>query len=171
MPAALDRIHDALAESGQPGPSLRALEAVARETVGAKLFTVMAYDPATAMAHRLHTSDPAAYPVSGAKPLPAGPWSATVIEDRLPFVANTIEAIAEVFPDHELIDSLGCRSVVNVPVTFDGRVIGTVNLLHEAGFYTPARVDAAMGLRPCATLALLAALAAGTMNPAGRTNP
>lgn len=171
MPAALDRILDALAEPGQPGPPLRALEAVARETVGAKLFTVMAYDPMTAMAHRLHTSDPAAYPVSGAKPLPAGPWSTTVIDGKRPFVANTIEAIAEVFPDHALIDSLGCQSVVNAPVIFDGQVIGTVNLLHEAGFYTPGRVDAAMALRPCATLALLAALAAGTMNPAGRTDP
>ena len=31
--------------------------------------------------------------------------------------------------------SLGCESVLNLPVIFDGRVLGTVNMLHEAGWY------------------------------------
>jgi len=40
-----------------------------------------------------------------------------------------------VFFDHELILSLGCASVLNVPVVWDGRTLGTINLLHEAGWY------------------------------------
>ena len=43
-----------------------------------------------------------------------------------------------------LILSLGCESVLNLPVAFDGRVLGTVNLLHEAGWYDER--DLALGL-------------------------
>ena len=85
--------------------------------------------PLTGQSQRVHSSHPEEYPVSGRKPLHLGLWSRTVIEERKMFIANTIEAIAEVFPDHELIRSLGCESVVNLPVAFADAVIGTVNLL------------------------------------------
>ena len=59
------------------------------------------------------------------------------------FVANTIEDIAEVFPDHATIASLGCGSVLNLPVVLGGELVATVNLLDEAGHYAPDRVAAA----------------------------
>ena len=62
-----------------------------------------------------------------------------------------------VFPDFELIRSLGCESALNLPVVVAGRVIGTVNLLHEEGYYTDERVAAAANLLPYATIAFLAA--------------
>jgi hypothetical protein len=91
-----------------------------------------------------------------------GLWSRTVVEERKMFVANTIEAIAEVFPDHELIRSLGCESVVNLPVAFADAVIGTVNLLDVSGHYTPDRIARIESLSPFAAAALLAARLAGT---------
>lgn len=39
------------------------------------------------------------------------------------------------FHDHELIASLGCESILNLPVCHKGLVIGTLNLLHGAGWY------------------------------------
>ncbi len=45
------------------------------------------------------------------------------------FVANDIDAIAEVFPDHELISSARCQSVINVPIVVSGTVYGTINCL------------------------------------------
>ena len=45
------------------------------------------------------------------------------------------DAIRAAFPDHELILSLGCESAVNVPVRWNGRTLGSLNLLHEAGWY------------------------------------
>jgi GAF domain-containing protein len=147
----------ALAAPGQPAAVLSALEAIFRAEVGAKLFTVMVFDARTGLSQRVHSSHPGEYPVSGAKPLSVGLWSRTVIEARRVFVANTIEAIAEVFPDHELIRSLGCESVVNLPAVFDGGVIGTINILDVAGHYTPARVAAIEALAPFAAIALLAA--------------
>ena len=90
---------------------------------------------------------PVAYPVSGTKPMQDDAWSRQVIGAQKIFVANSIEDIALVFSDHPLILSLGCASVINVPVVVAGRVIGTVNCLDAAGHYTPARVTAAAALR------------------------
>ncbi len=147
----------AVAAPGQPTPAFDALKALVRQAAGAKLFTVMTYDGATQMAQRAYTSHPQDYPVGGAKPLSVGLWSRTVVERRQPFVANSIEAIAEVFPDHPLILSLGCESVVNLPALFNGDVIGTVNCLDARGYYTPERVAALAALAPFATMALIGA--------------
>jgi GAF domain-containing protein len=149
----------ALAARDQPGATLAALQAIFREEVGARLFTVMTFDARTGVSQRIHSSHPKEYPVSGAKPLSVGLWSRTVIDERRIFVANTIEGIAEVFSDHELIRSLGCESVVNLPVVFAGGVIGTVNLLDGPGYYTPERVAKVERLAPFAAIALLAARA------------
>ena len=56
------------------------------------------------------------------------------------FVANTLADIATVFPDYELIGSLGCGSVINLPVTEGGEVVATVNMLDSEQHYTPQRV-------------------------------
>jgi hypothetical protein len=149
----------ALAAPDQPRTSFAALQRLARRNVGAEIFTVMVRDNAANALRRLHSSHPTEYPVSGFKPETPGKWQDQVVGRREPFVANTIEAIAEVFPDHELIMSLGCASVVNVPIVFDDAVIGSLNLLEAAGHYTPERVAAAMALRPFGTMAMLAARA------------
>jgi GAF domain-containing protein len=151
----------ALAAPQQPAPVFVALQTILREEVGAKLFTLMSFDARTGLSRRVHSSHPREYPVSGLKPLPVGVWSRIVIDERRPFVANTIEAIAEVFPDHELIRSLGCGSVVNLPVVFSGEVIGAANALDAPGHYTPERVDKIERLSPFVTIALLAARLAG----------
>jgi GAF domain-containing protein len=147
----------ALAERDQPGATLGALQAVFREEVGAKLFTVMTFDARTGVSQRIHSSHPREYPVSGAKPLSVGLWSRTVVDERRIFVANTIEGIAEVFSDHALIRSLGCESVVNLPVVFAGGVIGTINMLDGPDHYTPDCVARIELLAPFAAVALLAA--------------
>jgi GAF domain-containing protein len=150
----------ALAAPNQPAPVCLALQTVIRDEIGAKLFTLMTFDARTGLSRRVHSSHPREYPVSGSKPLPAGVWSRTVIDERRTFVANTIEAIAEVFPDHELIHSLGCGSVVNLPLVFSGEVIGAANALDAPGHYTPERVERIERLSPFVTIALLAALLA-----------
>ena len=59
------------------------------------------------------------------------------------------------FPDHELIASLGCEAVLNLPVVAGGAVLGTLNCLDAAGAYTPDRVAAADALRLPGAAALL----------------
>ncbi|MEM7259258.1 MAG: GAF domain-containing protein, partial [Pseudomonadota bacterium] len=126
-----------------------------KDTIGVKLFTTMEIDYDRGVVKRNYTNMPDAYPVSGEKPMRKNAWTEQVQGRFETFVANTIEEIAEVFPDHELIQSLGCESCLNLPIVINGVVVGTLNCLHDAGHYTPARVAAAETLKQAGALAFL----------------
>ena len=145
----------ALAEGHGPRDAFDALCALTRDVVGVKLFTVMTHDSRTGHSGRVYSNMPDAYPVSGTKPANETDWSRQVIVEKRIFVANDIDAIAQVFYDHELIKSLGCESVINVPIIVGGDVLGTINCLHDAGFYTEERVEAAEALKLPGALCLL----------------
>lgn len=138
--AALRAFDATIADARTADEAFAALQALARTLVGARLFTVMTVDMENEVARRAFTSDPANYPASGTKPIRYDGWFDIVHKERRTFVANTIEDIAAVFPDHALIDSLGCRSVVNLPVVLGGDLVATVNMLDDTGHYTPERV-------------------------------
>lgn len=117
-----------------------ALHRFSESLVASRLFTVMTVDMPKLLAQRSYTSDPAAYPTSGTKPVIMDRWFDIVNRQQKMFVANTIADIADVFPDHEKIWSLGCGSVVNLPIIINGSLVATINLLHEEHYYTPERV-------------------------------
>jgi len=52
-----------------------------------------------------------------------------------PYIGRSRRDIEENFFDHALIVSLGCESILNMPVRWGGRTMGTLNLCHRAGFY------------------------------------
>jgi hypothetical protein len=137
---AIARFDAAIANAKGAGEAFGALQALVQATVGAKLFTFMTVDMQAEVARRAYTSDPQNYPTSGTKPIRYDSWFDIVHKERQYFVANTIADIAKVFPDYELIDSLGCQSVVNMPVVLGGELVGTVNMLDVEGYYTPERV-------------------------------
>jgi len=126
-----------LEEQNQPQPAFDALEKLVDKTIGVKLFTLMEIDRAKGVA------------------IQQNEWTEIVQVRHETFVANTIDEIAKVFPDHELIQSLGCESCLNLPIVIDGMVIGTLNCLHEAGHYTAARVAAAETLKQAGAIAFL----------------
>jgi hypothetical protein len=115
----LARVAEALAQPGQPRALFQALDRAIGATLGHRLFTVLRYHPDAQESERLYTSQ----------------GTARVFGERRPYIGRTAADIRACFPDAELILSLGCESVLNLPVVFDGRVLGTVNLLHEAGWY------------------------------------
>ena len=154
-----------LAQPEQPAAIFAALEAEVQQTIGAKLFTIMEIDRKKGVARRSYTNMPDAYPATGEKPLRQDAWSELVEERQQTFVANNIEEIAAVFPDYELIQSLGCESCLNLPIVVGGQVLGTLNCLHEAGHYTSARVAAANSLKQSGALAILVAKAFQEGNP------
>lgn len=139
--AALAAFDAAIAEAKGVEAAFAALQTLTEATVGVKLFTYMTVDMANELARRAYTSDAVSYPTSGTKPIHYDAWFDIVHKQHAYFVANTIEDIAKVFPDYELINSLGCQSVVNMPVILGGELVGTVNMLHETDFYTPERVS------------------------------
>lgn len=138
--SALAEFDAAIAKAKGVDEAFAAMQALTEKTVGAKLFTYMTVDMENEVARRAYTSDAASYPTSGTKPIRYDSWFDIVHKQHDYFVANTIEDIAKVFPDYELINSLGCQSVVNMPVILGGVLVGTMNVLHETDYYTPARV-------------------------------
>ncbi len=124
----------------------KALKELSGAVVGHKLFTIMTVDNAAGLARRAYTSHPRDYPVSGTKPIHPDQWFEVVHGEKRSFVANTIADIAKVFPDFELIASLGCGSVMNLPVVLQGELVATVNMLDAEYHYTPERVAAAEAL-------------------------
>ncbi|TDE49764.1 GAF domain-containing protein [Nonomuraea mesophila] len=138
------------------------LEENVRREVGVRLFTVLAWIPGRRTLRRVHSSHPEQYPVGGEKSVEvAQGWLAQCVEGGQPYLGADRAAVREIFADHELIESLGCGAVVNVPVTDDGRVIGVLNLLDAEGRYDEASVTAARSLAPSAVPALRAALQGG----------
>lgn len=135
-------------------------------TIGSKLTTATLFDVPAGRLRRLYTQNPAAYAVGGFKPIPDNKWTATLIGRREIYTALSIEAIAEDFFDWQLIQSLGCESIANLPVVVGGETIGALNLLHEAGHYTAGRLAAAPDIMPFATMAYLVALREAGRAPA-----
>lgn len=129
--------------------------------LGTRLFTVTLQDEAAGLARRAYTSHPVEYPVSGTKPLTRDGWYDFCIGGRQTFVANTVPEFAKYFFDHALITSLGLGSCINVPIFGAGPVLGTVNLLAEAGHFTPERLTAYHALIAGAHAALVQEMAKG----------
>jgi len=121
--------------SPQPEATFRALDAAMGAALGHKLFTCLLHHPAARESERRYTNQPAAYPVGGRKPVQPTAWTRRLFEEHHPYIGYTEADIREVFFDHALIASLGCASVLNLPVVHGGDTLGTINLLHEARWY------------------------------------
>jgi hypothetical protein len=104
------------AADNQPSTAFDALYRLTQQVIGVKLFTLMSFDFQVGVSARFYSNMPEAYPVSGTKPVNETDWARQVLKERRIFVANDIEGIAEVFYDYELIQSLGCEAVINIPV-------------------------------------------------------
>jgi hypothetical protein len=146
----------ALAQEGQPGPTFAALDRAMASAIGHKLFTALIFHAATGESERYYTNQPSAYPVGGRKPLNKTPWAEQVIHRRRPYIGRNAADIRSVFFDHALIHSLGCDSVMNLPVVHNGELLGTINILHEEGWYGEADVPPGLLFAALAVPAYLA---------------
>lgn len=151
----LEAVARAMRDAGQPTAGFQALDRAMGAVIGHKLFTVLLHHAGAQESERRYTNQPAAYPVGGRKPVTASAWTERLFVEGRPYIGRTAEDIRAVFFDHELILSLGCASVLNVPVVWNGRTLGTINLLHEANWYDEDDVPAAQVFAALATPALL----------------
>lgn len=133
--ADLAAVAEATANDAGPDATFRAVEALTRRVIGVKLFTVMRLHTDSAEVERVYSSDPAAYPVTGRKPKGGTEWGARVLDRGESFLAATADEVRRVFADHELIFSLGIGAILNTPIRFRGRSLGTLNLCHEANWF------------------------------------
>jgi hypothetical protein len=128
------------AESADPKQVYRAAERIAAETIGWRLFTVLRYVEMAQAVERVYSSDEAAYPVGGRKPLSKIAASHGAMERGEAFLAATKDDVRKTFFDHELIFSLGITAILNVPIRHAGRRLGTINLCGEEGMYGAAEI-------------------------------
>jgi GAF domain-containing protein len=129
---------EAQAAAGQPAPLYRAIEKAMAALVGFKLFTILVVTPEGDRVRRTYTNNAKAYPVGGFKPLATNAWGDGVIRAKRHHIGRNAEDIRWAFFDHELIASLGLASVLNMPIVWNDRCIGTMNMLDAAEHFVPA---------------------------------
>jgi hypothetical protein len=144
--AELRRCTAAAGERGQPQPLYRAIDDSVQRLVGHKLFTLLVVDGDEVA--RVYSSNPTAYPVSGRKPMNRTAWGDLVMKQHKTFIGRGPDDIRRAFFDHQLIFSLGLGSVVNTPVVYDDRTIGTFAVLHEAGWFDEAKAEIIAAFAP-----------------------
>ena len=126
------------ANASDPDAVFRAVEALAQTVIGHRLFTIMRLHAGSAEVERLYSSLPEAYQVSGRKPKQGTPWGEQVLDRGEISVANSPEEVERAFADHALIFSLGIGAIMNVPIRWSGVSLGTMNICHEAGWFSAA---------------------------------
>ena len=137
----LARLAGIAAEVLDPHALFAAADALVRRTIGHRLFTIMRVHEAAHEVERLYSTNTEAYPVGGRKQKRDTPWSQVVLTEGRVFVARTPEELRQAFADHELIESLGIGSIMNVPIAFAGRRVGVMNVSHDANRFTPEDVE------------------------------
>jgi hypothetical protein len=152
----IDAVAQAATEEGQPNALLAKLDHALEQAVGHKLFTVLVLNEEVGQNQRYYSNQPKSYPVGGSKPIDR---SSALYKDVIlagePRICYNYDDIKRAFFDHELIRSLGCESAVNYPVRWNGKTIGTLNLLHQADWYNERNVAA---ISPFAALSVPALL-------------
>lgn len=128
------------------------------DAIGSKLTTATVFDRPAGRLRRVYSQNAAAYAVGGFKPIPDNKWTSTLLDRHEIYTALSIEGIAEDFADWQLIRSLGCESIANLPVVLGGETVGAFNLLNVSGYYTKERLARAGEVMPYASLAIATAL-------------
>jgi len=124
--ADLASLAERFAVEPQPALLYAAIDTLVQEVIGHRLFTLMRVHEATDEVERVYSSNTAAYPVGGRKVKRGTPWSRAVLDRGEVFVARNAAEVQDAFADHALIFSLGIGSIVNVPIAWAGRRLGTM---------------------------------------------
>jgi transcriptional regulator with GAF, ATPase, and Fis domain len=135
------------------------IDRAVQSLVGHRLFTLLVVVEGGREVERIHASNPVAYPLTGRKPMGQTPWGDHVIKGKQPWHGRNMADMRWAFPDHALIESLGCGSCINIPVIVLGQMIGTMNVLDRENAYDEQAV---------ATLQLFAPLLALPFSEAAR---
>jgi GAF domain-containing protein len=133
----------ALPKRRQPKPLYAALDHALGGLIGHKLFTLMIFDERQRTMQRVYSSQPKAYPVGGSKPYSASTIYDALLKRHEAVVTRDTDDIKRAFADHKLILSLKLGASLHLPVVYDGRALGIMNLLHKAGWYRDKHVGEA----------------------------
>ena len=98
-------------------------------------------DRSTKYVERVYSNNKKIYPLLGTKPIPKNVWTRKVIIEKKEFLASNFNEIKKLFFDYEIIHSLGCGSIINIPILNNKKILGTLNVLHKEKYYTKKSVN------------------------------
>ena len=112
------------------------LDNILNDFIGHKLFTILKFDKINSKLERIYTSNPREYPLQGKKDVIRNFWQVQVLEMGVVYIGYNSQDIKNSFADFDLIEKLGCRSFMIIPVKSGDNIMGSVNLLHEESWYS-----------------------------------
>ena len=111
------------------------LDNILNDFIGHKLFTILKFDKINSKLERIYTSNPREYLLQGKKDVIRNFWQVQVLEIGVVNIGYNSQDIKNSFADFDLIEKLGCRSFMIIPVKSGDNIMGSVNLLHEESWY------------------------------------
>lgn len=145
------------AEAADPNQVFIAVDALAKKAIGHRVCSIFRYIDATAEVERIYSSSPATHPAGGRKRIADYPHNQAVLALGEIYVAKDRDAVAHTYKEPERIFALGVTSIMNVPVRYQGRNVGALNLFGEAGWYGEACYPVARTIAGLLVPVLLAA--------------
>ncbi|MCX8995947.1 hypothetical protein NOF55_02405 [Rhizobiaceae bacterium BDR2-2] len=121
-----------------PAGAYRALDEIVAQRYGHKLFTLFRFIEKDMEIERLHSSNLDAYPLLGRKKKQDTVWGETVLDRGEVLISRNRDDIRNNFTDFATIFDLGIGGMINVPLIWNGSVIGSVNISHDEGRFTAA---------------------------------
>ena len=112
------------------------IDKIIHSLIGHKLITYTVIDEKLKFCERVYSNKNKIYPILGQKKMPKNIWSVKVLKNKQHFVCRTKKDIKKIFYDYETIFSLGCGSIINLLILFQGKPIGTVNILNKENHYS-----------------------------------
>ncbi|MCO5093169.1 GAF domain-containing protein [Bosea sp. (in: a-proteobacteria)] len=116
----------------------KVLDGILARLYGHKLFTVLRFIRKDMESERFYSSDPATYPVLGRKATPETVWGKVVLTDGEIMISRDADDIRRNFSDHETIFALGVGSMINVPLLWNGEILGSANISFAGDGYRAA---------------------------------
>lgn len=111
-----------LGEAPQPIAAFNAVDRAVDHVFGRQYVTILAFE-GELQTCRVYSTVPDTYPVGARKAMPDTDQTRR-LKQAIPFVANSLEEIASAYPDHETVKALGATNLVNLPIVFEGKVLG-----------------------------------------------
>ena len=133
-------------QNKESGLIFNSLDNILNDFIGHKLFTILKFDKINSRLERIYTSNPREYPLQGKKDVIRNFWQVQVLEMGVAYIGYNSQDIKNSFADFDLIEKLGCRSFMIIPVKSGVNIKGSVNLLHEESWYSYNHVKIAQSL-------------------------
>jgi len=149
-PQTADDLVVALAEG--PDALIAELNRLLLALPGVRTVTWLAAVPEQKITRRIGTSDPKHFPLGASDPIDDAAWSRRIYQDKLPIIGNSPAEMAVYIPETADLEELGYYSTLCMPIVVAGATRGTVNLLGDAGIFTPDLISALNSLLPLAAL-------------------